>query len=139
MVHRNLIGEKIKYFIERTPHLTQTKLADKLGVSQSKVSEWINGKKEPRITELQSLADIFNISVYELIPNNSYKKEKNNFGENYIAIDQQTIHNHQDIEDIKKLHWESIETLKEFNQILKQENSELKKEIIEFKNSLKSN
>ncbi len=32
MLNKNTIGERIQYFIDQTPHLTQNKLAEKLGV-----------------------------------------------------------------------------------------------------------
>lgn len=47
--------------------LNQKKLAELVGVSQQCVSEWENGKIEPTLTYLWKLADIFKISVDELI------------------------------------------------------------------------
>lgn len=47
--------------------LTQTELADFVGVSKSSVSKWETGKSYPDITFLPVLASCFNITVDELI------------------------------------------------------------------------
>lgn len=47
--------------------LNQQKLATLVGVSQQCISEWENGKIEPTLTYLWKLADIFKISIDELV------------------------------------------------------------------------
>lgn len=47
--------------------ISQDKLANLVGVTQQCISEWENGKIEPTLSFLWKLADIFNISVDELI------------------------------------------------------------------------
>lgn len=47
--------------------LSQQKLASLVGVSQQCVSEWENGKIEPTLSFLWKLADIFKISIDELV------------------------------------------------------------------------
>ena len=47
--------------------LNQKQLATLVGVSQQCISEWENGKIEPTMSMLWKLADIFKISVDELI------------------------------------------------------------------------
>lgn len=47
--------------------MTQTELADKLGVSNKTVSKWETGKGLPDITLLQPLAQALGISVIELM------------------------------------------------------------------------
>ena len=46
---------------------TQQKLANAIHISQSAISAWLNGKKEPSIVSLWLLADLFSLSVDELI------------------------------------------------------------------------
>lgn len=53
-------------------NLTQTKLANALGMHQSNVSEWLSGKKEPSITSLWLLADYFNVDIDYLIGRKDY-------------------------------------------------------------------
>ncbi len=47
--------------------LKQQELADKLSITQRKVSYWESGKVEPDIDMLWEIADLFEISVDELI------------------------------------------------------------------------
>ena len=47
--------------------LKQSELAQKLGVTQRKVSYWETGKIEPNLEDLCKIADLFGVSVDELI------------------------------------------------------------------------
>ncbi len=47
--------------------ISQYALAKKLGISQSTISNWLNGKKEPSIESLWKLADYFGESVDYII------------------------------------------------------------------------
>ena len=51
-------------------NMTQLQLAEKLNVSDKAVSKWETGKGYPDITLLESIADVFGISVTELISGN---------------------------------------------------------------------
>ena len=53
--------------------LTQSKLAKKIGYGQHAISTWEKGTREPNIATLCSLADVFNISLDELV-GRDYKK-----------------------------------------------------------------
>ena len=52
-------------------HLTQTKLADKINVSNKTVSKWETGKGYPDISLLDPIAKVFGISVTELLSGNA--------------------------------------------------------------------
>lgn len=54
---------------------TQMDLANDLKISQTTVSEWMNGKKYPRIDKLQLLADYFGVYKSELLEDKSYFRE----------------------------------------------------------------
>lgn len=53
--------------LRKEKNISQQKLAMLVGVSQQCISEWENGKIEPTLSYLWKLADIFEISVDELI------------------------------------------------------------------------
>lgn len=55
-------------------NLSQYKLADMLGVSQSTVGMWESGKNKPEYANLVKLADIFNVSIGELAGSEEDKK-----------------------------------------------------------------
>lgn len=64
-----------KVFSKNLNHYLQTRkknqqdLVDELGLKQSTVSDWMNGKKYPRIDKLQLLADYFDILKSDLTEN----------------------------------------------------------------------
>lgn len=47
--------------------ISQQKLSDMVGVTQQCISEWENGKIEPTLTYLWKLADIFGMTIDELV------------------------------------------------------------------------
>lgn len=69
------VGENIKNTRKKIG-ITQEELAEKLSVTRQAVSNWENGKTEPDITTLASIADIFGTSTDALINKNSVEKEK---------------------------------------------------------------
>ena len=56
--------------------MTQLQLADKLGVSDKTVSKWETGKGYPDITLLEPIAEVFSVSVTELISGNAETRFK---------------------------------------------------------------
>ena len=64
-------GKNLRYLREME-NLKQSELAEKLGVTQRKVSYWETEKVEPSLADLWKIADFFNISVDELIGRNSF-------------------------------------------------------------------
>lgn len=61
-----LIIQRINELL-KSEGLNQSKLANGIGVNQSTVCNWLNGKKEPSIESLWKLADYFDVSVDYLI------------------------------------------------------------------------
>ena len=55
--------------------LTQRYVAYELGVSDKLVSKWENGKSKPTIEELKKLANLYDVSINDLIDNIEDKKE----------------------------------------------------------------
>ena len=60
------IGKKITE-LRKTHNMTQMELADKMGISFQAVSNWERGNTMPDISKLPELAEIFHISVGELL------------------------------------------------------------------------
>ena len=61
-----MLNKTIKYF--RTSHkMTQETLALKLGVTRQTVSKWENGISVPDADTLNKIADIFDVSVIDLL------------------------------------------------------------------------
>ncbi|MBQ2909823.1 MAG: helix-turn-helix transcriptional regulator [Bacilli bacterium] len=77
--------------------MTQQELADKLNVTDRAVSKWENGRGVPDISLLQSLSNIFNVSLNELLAGERLEK-------NYIEKSEENL----------------IKTIKEKNKIQKE-------------------
>lgn len=63
---KNYFSENLKMYRKQFK-LSQFELAVKVGVTQQCVSEWENGKIEPTLTYLWKIADVFDMSIDELI------------------------------------------------------------------------
>lgn len=71
-MNQYVTGAVIKELREKT-HFTQAELADKLNVSDKTISKWETGKGYPDISLLEPIAQVFGISVTELISGNAVK------------------------------------------------------------------
>lgn len=85
------IGEKI-YKIRTDMGLTQKDFAEKVGVSQSAINFWENGKRQPRLLQLNQMADALNISTFDLIDEEEYDSRfTKEFHEEMIKAREQQI------------------------------------------------
>ena len=62
------LGEKI-YELRTQHNLSQGDLANELNVSRQSISKWENGNSTPDLEKIVKLAEIFNVSLDELIKN----------------------------------------------------------------------
>lgn len=63
---REIFGENLEKYLNKSG-LDQRDLALKMDVSDATISNWINGKKFPRLDKIQKLADLFSINKSDLI------------------------------------------------------------------------
>ena len=88
--------EKIGKFIldcRKKKNMTQSELAEKLGVSDRTIGNWENGRNMPDLSLFKPLCDELGITINELLSGESIKKEKyqEKFEENIInTIDYST-------------------------------------------------
>ncbi len=61
-----VFGENLR-LLREAENLSQKALAQKLGVTQRKISYWETNKVEPCLEELWDIAEYFHISIEELI------------------------------------------------------------------------
>ena len=69
-MNQYVTGAVIRELREKS-RMTQARLAEQLGVSDKTVSKWETGKGYPDITLLEPIAEVFKISVTELISGNT--------------------------------------------------------------------
>ena len=82
--------EKIGKFIlecRKDKKLTQSELAEKLGVTDKSISNWENGRNMPDLSLFKPLCDILDISINDLISGEKVSKDKyqDKFEENLIS------------------------------------------------------
>ena len=71
--------EKIGKFIlecRKAKNLTQSELAEKLGVSDKSVSNWENGRNMPDLSLFKPLCEILDISINDLVSGEKVTKDK---------------------------------------------------------------
>ena len=64
--NKEILSKNLKYYIERSGK-DRRELADTWGFPYSTVTDWINGKKYPRIDRIEVMADYFGILKSDLI------------------------------------------------------------------------
>ena len=70
--------EQIKHY-RKQAGLSQEKMAEKIGVSRQAITKWENGTGTPDIVNLMAIADLFQISVDELLSNEKSEKKQPNY------------------------------------------------------------
>ena len=66
-----IFAERLKELMAEE-NLSQTKLANKIGIAQNTISAWLAKKKEPCINSLWLIADYFDVTVDFLIGRKDY-------------------------------------------------------------------
>ena len=72
------LGEKI-YKLRNDKGFSQSDLAEKLSVSRQSVSKWENNSAVPELEKLIKLAEIFNITLDELVKDEKKEDEKSDY------------------------------------------------------------
>ena len=69
------LEEQIKHY-RKQAGLSHEKMAEKIGVSRQAITKWENGTGTPDIANLMAIADLFQISVDELLSNEKSEKKQ---------------------------------------------------------------
>ena len=64
--NRYILANNLKKYIAKSGK-DRTLIAEELGLSYSTLTDWINGKKYPRINNIEKLANYFNVTKTDLI------------------------------------------------------------------------
>ena len=72
------LEEQIKHY-RKQADLSQEKMAEKIGVSRQAITKWENGTGTPDISNLMAIADLFQISVDELLSNKKNEKHQSDY------------------------------------------------------------
>lgn len=69
-----IFGRNLRRYIDQSGKLDK-EVAEAVGVSTATMSEWLNGKKYPRINRIELLAQYFGIQKSDLIEENTEETE----------------------------------------------------------------
>lgn len=64
--NKDVLSKNLKKYITKSGK-DRSEVCKELGLSYSTLTDWINGKKYPRINNIEKLADYFNVSKSDLI------------------------------------------------------------------------
>lgn len=62
----NKFGERLKWLI-KDKEVNQKVLSEKVQLGQSTISDWINGKSEPKADNILRIADFFDVTTDYLL------------------------------------------------------------------------
>jgi transcriptional regulator with XRE-family HTH domain len=65
-----VFSRRLRYYLEKN-NMTQKDLATALGVGQTAVSDWINGRKSPRMSKVDAMCDLFGCTRSDLVEDHS--------------------------------------------------------------------
>lgn len=64
--NKDVLSKNLRKYITKSGK-DRTQVAEELGLSYSTLTDWVNGKKYPRINNIEKLAEYFNVSKSDLI------------------------------------------------------------------------
>ena len=64
--NREVLAKNLKKYINKSGK-DRSIIAEETGVSYSTLTDWVNGKKYPRINNIEKMANYFNVSKSDLI------------------------------------------------------------------------
>ena len=99
--NKEIMSRNLKYYIEKCGK-DRRELADIWGFPYSTVSEWVNGRKYPRIDKIEIMADYFGIKKSDLVEN----KEKPTAADDGLSKEMQEL-----IDCVKALPEDKIQML----------------------------
>ena len=73
-----LFEDQIKHY-RKQAGLSQEKMAEKIGVSRQAITKWENGTGTPDISNLMAIANLFQISIDELLANEKTEIKKSEY------------------------------------------------------------
>lgn len=87
---KNLFSKNLS-FLRKEKNMTQSELANRINVDQTTIGRWEDGNREPTIGNVANIADVFNITIPDLL-DRDLSKENRSFDELEILFDK-----HKDI------------------------------------------
>lgn len=61
-----IVAQMIEHYMRKHGY-TMKELGDKLGKSEATISYWIKGRNNPKIGDIQKMADLFGVTIEEML------------------------------------------------------------------------
>lgn len=90
--------KRVKQLMERD-HISQKELAQLSGISESSISRYLSGSKEPRMDILANIAKAFNTTVSNLLGDDAYTPQYIDAFEETLAV---VMRNKKKLDDQQK-------------------------------------
>lgn len=119
--NKDIFSRNLRYYIERSGK-DRSELAEIWGFPYSTVTEWINGRKYPRIDRIEKMAQYFGILKSDLIEDKTAEHREMQQKNSILA--ELTVRMRSDnefanlIEGINKLNPEQLASIKQFVDVL---------------------
>ena len=72
---REIFATNLKRIMEKRG-ITQADIVDKLGITSSTASDWVNARKYPRVDKMQMLAELLKVSLTDLRDRHDAQQEE---------------------------------------------------------------
>ena len=83
---KNIFANNLKRIMELR-HVNQADIVEKIGITSSTASDWVNARKYPRVDKMQLLAELLHVSISELRePHNAEEEEKKKIESAKVAL-----------------------------------------------------
>jgi transcriptional regulator with XRE-family HTH domain len=82
---RNVFRKNLNYYLEERGY-SQMELAKELKVATATVSEWCNGKKVPRMNNIEKIAKWLNVSISDLLEDKTLNKSNYHLSKETLAL-----------------------------------------------------
>lgn len=83
---KNIFANNLKRIMDLR-HVSQADIVEKIGITSSTASDWVNARKYPRVDKMQLLAELLHVSISELRePHNAEEEEKKQIESAKVAL-----------------------------------------------------
>lgn len=85
MGNRDIFASNLNYYMKLNK-ISRKELADAIDVSYFTLTDWVKGKKFPRMDKVEKLAKYFGIKISDLVENKSIEKNPVGMAEKHVEM-----------------------------------------------------
>lgn len=85
MKEENYFSKNLEY-LRKSRNITQSELANKIGVDQTTIGRWEDGNREPTVGNVSNIAKYFGVSIPNLLDKDLSKESDNKIDDNIQVL-----------------------------------------------------